>query len=349
MHEDGYAFGPYRLDLDRHCILRNDRLHCWRSKIHFLLLKTLIDAEPEVVTFDQFLTDVWPGKDRTHHNVGEHMRGLKGCIVGCADHIKNHPGIGYSFDRAPKRPLFEPGAGVDLQAARLFTVAHAEWTRRTRDSVGRALDLFQELADLQLNNPLAHLGMAECLALLGHVGFGVFPTREAIPKARAAVNRALSLATDDTTRAAVLSTSGLISMAFDWKLSIAESEFSQALSLNPNYGPAHHWRALLYLFTDRWPEAIDSIRTAGELALNAPMVHGTSGWLLYFMDRAREAIPINEETVRLHPDFAAGYVMLGMAYEALERYQEAIDTFETSFALDPRPSGVTQNRPVMVT
>lgn len=339
MAEDPYSFGPYRLDLARECILKNERLHCWRSKLHFSLLKLLIDAEPDIVTFDRFIKEVWRGQDRTMHNVGENIRLLKLCIAGCSDHIKTHPREGYSFDRAPKRPTFDEGTAIEFQAAKLYAVAHAEWTRRTRDSVKRALDLFRELEELQPENARAHLGIAECLFLLSHVGFGILPVRTAIPEARTALDRALKLAAHDASiRAAVLSAIALISMASDWDLNAAETGFAEALMLDPNYSPAHHWKAHLLLYTDRWAEALEEIQLAGKLALNVPMVHATYGWFLYFTGDYNGAIKINEETVRLYKDFPAGYMMLGLAYEAAERYQDAIDAFTTSFGIDYRPT-----------
>jgi tetratricopeptide (TPR) repeat protein len=342
MQEERYTFGPYSLDLARRSILKDGRLHRWRSKTAFPLLKMLIEAEPGIVTFDELLAEVWPSKElrRPYHTVGEGIRLLKACIPGYADHIKNHVGMGYSFDRAPKRPVFEIGTETELQAARLYAIANSEWTRRTTESVQRALDLFRKLADLQPKNPKAQLGIAQCLFLLGHVGFAVFPAREVMPKARAATEKAAKLAQDDHTRAAALTTSALLSMGYDWNLSVAERQFEDALLLDQNYGPAHHWRALMLLYTMRWPEAIDEIQTACRLALNAPMVHGTSGWLLYFMNRCEEAVEINRETVRLHPDFGAGYIMLGLAYEATGRYQDAIDALRTSFDLDSMPTPI---------
>jgi len=251
MPDDSYSFGPYRLDLDRECILKNERLHCWRSKLHFSLLKLLIDSEPTVVTFDRFLEEVWPGQDRTMHNVGENIRLLKLCIKGCSDHIKTHPGVGYSFERAPKHPRFEQGTPIEFQAAKLYAVAHAEWMRRTRDSVRRALDLFRELRDLQPANARAHLGVAESLFLLSHVGFGVLSAQKAIPEARKALEGALEFAGQDAaTRAAALSAMALISMAIDWNFSVAETQFGEALILNPDYSPAHHWKAHLLLYTN---------------------------------------------------------------------------------------------------
>jgi len=204
--------------------------------------------------------------------------------------------------------------------------------------VQRALNLFRELVELQPRNPRAHLGVADCLMLLGHVGFGMFPTCKALPKAKAAVKRALDLAQDDSTMAAALTTSALITMVFDWNFSDAETHFSEAVALDPNYSTAHHWRAHLFLYTMRLSEALDEIRTADQLAVDAPMVHGTVGWFLYFMNRAEEAITVNKETVKLHDKFPSGYLMLGLAYEAVGRYNEAIEAFDTSLSFDYRPT-----------
>jgi len=341
IRDDRYSFGPYQLDPNRPHILKNGRLHSWRSKTRYLILKMLIDAEPAAVSFDEFFARLWPGKACEPHLVGEHVRQLKLCIAGCSDHIKNHPGLGYSFDRAPKTPQFAPETGIDSYAAMLHAIAHAEWTRRTRDSVMRALTLFRELADLRPTDAKARLGIAECSFLLCHVGFGVLPIRSTLPKARSAARRALLLARrqhDAGIEAAALSVSGLINMTFNRNFPLAEEQFASAISLTPHYVPAHHWRAHLFLYTMRWKEALDEIALASKLALNAPMVHGTSGWFLYFMNRPEDAIRINSETVRLYPEFPPGYFMLGIAYESMGQYDDAINAFQQSIDLDPRPT-----------
>jgi tetratricopeptide (TPR) repeat protein len=173
--------------------------------------------------------------------------------------------------------------------------------------------------------------------LLGNVGFGVQPTRSAFTEARRAAKHSLDLARDADSLAEALTTSAFIALIFDWKFQEAERLFSDALSFNPNYAPAHHWQAHLLLYTMRWPEAIAAIETACRLAPNEPMAFATLGWFLYFMNRIDEAIAVNEEAVRLHPGFGVGYEMLGFAYEAGERYEDAIAAFENSFTIDPRP------------
>jgi len=88
----------------------------------------------------------------------------------------------------------------------------------------------------------------------------------------------------------------------------------------------------------RWTEALEEIQLAGQLALNAPMVHVTLGWFLYFTGDVDGAIKANEETASLYRDFPIAYLILGLAYEAAGRYSDAIDAFNTSFGMDNRPT-----------
>src|SRR6266536_2966513 len=88
------------------------------------------------------------------------------------------------------------------------------------------------------NYAQAYTGLADSYATLALLEF--MPPREAYPKAKEAVQRALSL---DSHLAEAHTSLGLIKFQYDWDWKGAEDAFREALRLNPNYAPAHHFFA----------------------------------------------------------------------------------------------------------
>lgn len=76
----------------------------------------------------------------------------------------------------------------------------------------------------------AYSGLADSHFYLGYA-FGRVPPREAMPIARHAASTALKL---DTNLAEAHTSSGLISMMYDWNRPAAETSFQTALRLNPS-------------------------------------------------------------------------------------------------------------------
>jgi tetratricopeptide (TPR) repeat protein len=311
----------------------------WRSRVYFELLKTLIEAQGSVVSYLELETKVW-SRPQTRHHICETVRIIKNKLEICSDYIKNQPGEGYYWDPPSDLPVLDANSELELRVSRLRTIARQDWMRRTRSSVRRALDRFRELAELQPNAADAHLGIAECLLLLAHIGFQVFDTRATLPVMRREARHALKLAVlaqDKFMQSRALTAIAHIEMIFDWNWRKAERGLDSAIAVNPKHPTAYQLRAHLFLATMRWPEALDAISKAASLAVESPMIHGTSGWLHYFMGNYQEAVAVNKETTRLFAEFPPGYTMLGLAHEAEESFEKAIEAFQAAFELDATP------------
>ena len=72
-----YSFGPFRLDLERRRILLNGRSVSWRSERHFDLLKALIEAEPEIVSYKTLRERVWRGKEIEPQTIAQTVKNLR--------------------------------------------------------------------------------------------------------------------------------------------------------------------------------------------------------------------------------------------------------------------------------
>ena len=112
---------------------------------------------------------------------------------------------------------------------------------------------------------------------------------EAYPKAREAVGKALAL---DARLAEAHTSSGLIKFQYDWDWKGAEQEFRQAIGINPNYAPAHHFFADYLKAMGRFDEALAEIEKAYELD---PLSLAMLGHGLASAGRRDEAMQILEK------------------------------------------------------
>lgn len=106
---------------------------------------------------------------------------------------------------------------------------------------------------------MAYVGLAELYYALPDNA--PVPASEAMPKARAAAEKALAL--DDTLAQPHAVLGGVYSTSFEWER--GEREFRRALELNPNESNAHHWYAYLLSSMGRSEEAIAEAKRAVEL------------------------------------------------------------------------------------
>ena len=106
------------------------------------------------------------------------------------------------------------------------------------------------------------------------------------PLARAAVTSALAV---EPEQREAITTLACIEAVFDWNWTAAEQRFQHAITLNPQYGTAHHWYASNVLIPlGRFPEARQQIEQAAvndSLAHRSQIMTGLIAW--YERDTAR--------------------------------------------------------------
>ena len=126
----------------------------------------------------------------------------------------------------------------DAQAYRLYLKGRYHWNKRTPEGVQRAIEYFQQALDKDPAYGLAYAGLADTYSYLSF--FNVVPSRQAMPKAKAAAAKALEI---DNDLAEAHVSLGYVSFTYEWDWSAAGEHFEQALALNPAYSRAHTFYA----------------------------------------------------------------------------------------------------------
>jgi DNA-binding winged helix-turn-helix (wHTH) protein/TolB-like protein/tetratricopeptide (TPR) repeat protein len=230
-----------------------------------------------------------------------------------------------SIQRAMGPSTTSAEAYEDYMKGRFF------WSKRTAESLTKAVQFFQKAIAEDPRYAQAYAGMADSYALLGFYDF--VPPAESYPKAEQAVMRALAL--DDGLAEAHASLLN-IKTDYDWDWIGAEREFRRAIDLNPNYAPAYQWHAYLRLATGDDDAAIADLKHAMLLDPVSPGINISSAWPYYLGRRYGLCIERCARTIELYPAFVIALQVSGMAHTQRGEYSAAIAELEKVQTLDPK-------------
>ena len=202
------------------------------------------------------------------------------------------------------------------------------WNRRTEASLKRAIGFFEEALKIDSRFANAYTGLADSYATLALLEF--MAPHEAFPKARQAAQQALSL---DPQLAEAHTSLGLIKFQYDWDWAESEKELREAITINPNYAPAHHFYADLLKSMGRFEEALSEIEKAQELDPLSLAINIGVGHVLYLSRQYDKAIEQYRRAVDLDPEFMMTHVWFGRPYLEKGMFAEAISELETAVRL----------------
>jgi TolB-like protein/DNA-binding winged helix-turn-helix (wHTH) protein/Flp pilus assembly protein TadD len=219
---------------------------------------------------------------------------------------------------------------VDPEAYEAYLKGRYFWNKRTTDGLKKARDFFDQAIAKDSNYAQAYSGLADTYALLGDWQYAVMPSREALPKAKAAATKALEL--DETLGEAHASLAFCLD-GFDWDWKSAEKEFKRAIELNPGYATAYHWYAWHLNLMGKNDEAIAEMKKAENLDPLSLIINSDLAELLVIAHFYDDAIQQSRKTIEMDPNFALAHNQLGQAYLQKKMYEQAIAEFQTAVQL----------------
>lgn len=207
---------------------------------------------------------------------------------------------------------------VSLETHDLYLLGLYHWNRRTGPELQQAAELFREAVDREPDYALAHAGLANTYVLLPL--YAGVPASEAMPRARAAAQRALAL---DNGLAHAHAALGFVRTTHDWDWTGAETAFQRAIRLDPSYATAHEWYGLLLDALGRHDEAYRRLQRALELDPLSPIINEVMADHFIWIGDNQRAIEQLEHTLELHPEFPLALQFLAQCYVEAERFDEA--------------------------
>ncbi len=115
----------------------------------------------------------------------------------------------------------------------------------------------------------------------------------------------------------------------------AIQEGRQALVLNPDFRRVRQALVGAYIAAERHQEAIAEAQDYVKQADSSADSVSTLSWALFASGRVEESIALQRSNVEANPDYAPGYNLLGDLYTYTVHFDQAVRTFEQSFAMVP--------------
>ena len=154
-----------------------------------------------------------------------------------------------------------------------------------------------------------------------------------MPKAKAAAQKAVDA---DPTLAEAYTSRAFVRLAYDWDWLGAQSDFQQALKLNPQYPTAHQWYASYLMQMGKFSLAKAEIEEAHKLDPLSPIIASNTGLYSYYEHKYDDAIARYKVLLQSDPDFwvarhylALAYVQKGMHAEAIAELRRLIKAPES--------------------
>jgi eukaryotic-like serine/threonine-protein kinase len=223
-------------------------------------------------------------------------------------------------------------ATENADAYQLYVKGRFYLARRTRESVYKALDQFNQAVVKDPNYAQAYAGLAYAYVLLFDRGW--ISPNEAAPKIRSAAQRAIEL---DPTLAEPHAALAALKELADWDWAEAEAEYRKAIGLNPNDVTSHHWYALLLQNMGRFKEALAEIEKALALDPASPQINANHAGILSDMHRYDDALALLNGLIAANPEFPVFYGTLGALHWRLGNQDAAVADWAMEMKKNGRP------------
>lgn len=207
----------------------------------------------------------------------------------------------------------------DAEAYQLYLKGRYFWNKRNEEGFRNGIEFFKRAEEKDPTFALAFSGLADSYALLCDIG--VARPIEEMPKAKAAAQKAVDA---DPTLAEAYTSRAFVRLAYDWDWLGAESDFQQALKLNPKYPTAHQWYASYLMQMGKFNRAKAEIEEAHKLDPLSPIITANHGLYSYYEHKYDDAIAIYKQGLKADPDFWVARHYLALAYVQKGMYNEAI-------------------------
>jgi serine/threonine-protein kinase len=213
----------------------------------------------------------------------------------------------------------------DLEAYHLYLKGVHFWNKRHEGGLLQGMKAFEAaIARDPLYAP-AYSGLADSYGILGLSIYDVMSPGEAMPRAKAAAQKALEI---DAGLAAPHAALAWVRLHYDWDFAASEAEFRRSLELDPGRATTRHWHSFYLSAFGRVEEAVAEARRAWELDPLSLIVGSNLHQPHYYARRFDEAAEGARRVLEMDPAFPVGHHWLGVAEAGRGRFQEAIAAYE---------------------
>jgi TolB-like protein/Tfp pilus assembly protein PilF len=208
---------------------------------------------------------------------------------------------------------------IDSQAYELYLRGRHFWYRRTEEGIRKSIECFEQALRYDPNFAAAYDGISDAHTMLACRG--MTPAVESFHKAKSAARHAVRLQPELGEGYASLAHVRL----HDWDWVGLESEFRQAVELDPGYAIAHYWYAEYLMAMGRTREAVGRVEHAWELDPLNSVINASVGMIRYLAHDFDGALVALRRGLEIDPTHYVSYLRIGLVCLQKNLPHEAID------------------------
>ena len=336
-HAPRLRFGAFEIDLQER-ELRNRGIRLQIQHKPFQVLELLLERRGALVTRAELAQRLWPNLhvsyDHGLNTAVNTLRQILGDSIRTPRYIETRPGLGYRFI-APVEEIPEGGTigrlprdrqrGGNMEAYQDYLRGRFFLNRMNEADARKSLACFESAIEQDGQCALAYAGLADAYCLLAVLGG--LQQSDAYRRAGDFALAALRMDTDLPEAHAAL---GTVRQIFERDSAGAEASYLKALRLDPVFAAGHRRYAELLCAMGRFAEASEEIQRAVELDPLSLPTNIELAWTRYVARDFENAVQHSWRTLVLEPAFAPAQTILGLAYEQMGMYDEAIIEFENA-------------------
>jgi serine/threonine-protein kinase len=221
----------------------------------------------------------------------------------------------------------QPKRASNVEAYDLYLQGQYHWNRWRTEGAERGLQFFEQATQKDPKYAAAYAGIADSYAWLGF--FGNLPPNQAMPKARAAAEKAIQI---DDSLAEAHTSLGYVKALYDYDWAGAEREFQRAIQLNPGLADAHFAYGIVFMAPqERGPEALREMLLARDLDPLSPVINTYLALAYQFNKMPEQSLAYDQKALDLDPNFVEA--RLDLAMRSLDRSPRGQSQFEENLAL----------------
>jgi len=196
----------------------------------------------------------------------------------------------------------------------------------------KSIEFFREAIRLDPAHAEAHAGLAHALCYAGI--FGLQPSKESFPAARAAALKALEL---DESNASAHNVLADVRKGYDWDLAGAVAEYQRALELNPSHLLTRLWYAECLSRMEKYDEALAESARALRLDPVSPISLNVRAMLLFRARRYDDAIRVAHQALELDPTFVNALWWEGLSHAGKRDYSKSLACLTMAAKMNDSP------------
>lgn len=327
-------FGHFEVNFSRRELRHNGARVPLQEK-PFRVLELLLREPGAVVSRNELIQYLWPDSHVAFaHGLNTAVNSLRQALgesSRSSDFIETLPGLGYSFIApveeviAQVRDLRSAGEGSSRGVNEDYLKGRFLLDRLNCEDSYKAIGFFTSALSVDKNRALSLAGIADAscqLALLGSSNL-----------------ESLSQRATDAVQAALLSNSELcetqvaaarVKLVFTWDWLRCEEHISKAVNLNPKSPECYLVQSSYLLALGRCYEAVESAKRAAELDPLSSAASVQLSLSLLGAGNFQAAVARCWEMLSLNPQFRHAQLILALAYEQLDCFEEAFDEFRNA-------------------